>query len=49
VQMTLGNGQAELTANGEAVEVPDAPDPIGLELVGDGVSELDESERPTCA
>ncbi|HSI79555.1 MAG TPA: helix-turn-helix transcriptional regulator [Solirubrobacterales bacterium] len=48
VLMSLGNHEVELTANGEPVELPPSPDPIGLELDSEGSSELDEADRPTC-
>lgn len=46
--MTFGNGQIELTAGDEAVDVPDAAEPLGYEVTAEGVDELDPADHPTC-
>lgn len=47
-EVGLGNGQVELRANGEPVEVPAVAEPIGYRLTPEGTRELDEGDRPTC-
>jgi len=44
----LGNGQVEIEANDEPVEIPAAADPLGYRITPSGTSELDAAERPTC-
>lgn len=46
--MTFGNGQIEITAGDEPVEVPDAAEPFGFEVTAEGVEELEPADRPTC-
>ena len=48
-ELTLGNGQVELVANGEPVGIPAPADPIGYRITPERTLELDEGERPTCA
>jgi len=47
--LTLGNGQVEVVANGEPVEIPSPADPIGYRITPERTRELAEAERPTCA
>jgi hypothetical protein len=47
--LTLGNGQVELEANGEPVEIAAPAEPVGLRITPDRTRELEEGERPTCA
>jgi cytoskeleton protein RodZ len=47
--ITLGNGQVELVANGEPVEIAAPADPVGYRITPDAARELDEAQRPTCA
>jgi transcriptional regulator with XRE-family HTH domain len=44
----LGNGQVELEANGKAVPIPAAAEPVGFRVTPEGTRELDSAERPTC-
>lgn len=47
--VSLGNGEIEMTVNGEPAEIPQTSSPIGFEIGGDGkLRELSEGERPTC-
>lgn len=46
--MTFGNGQIEITADDEPVEVTEAGEPIGFEVTAAGVEELPVEDRPTC-
>ena len=46
--ITLGNGQVELAANGEAVEIPAPAEPVGFRITPERTRELSEDERPTC-
>jgi cytoskeleton protein RodZ len=47
-RVTFGNGSVEMVVDHEAVEIPDAAEPLGYEITGRGLSELAPSERPTC-
>ena len=44
----LGNGQVEIEANGKAVPIPAAAEPVGFRVTPEGTRELDSAERPTC-
>jgi cytoskeleton protein RodZ len=48
-EVTFGNGAVEMVVNGDDVEVGEASEPLGFRIDRDGVSELDEGERPDCA
>jgi len=48
VLMNLGNGQIEVTADDEAVELVDPGEPIGFEISSDGVDDLSPEDRPSC-
>jgi cytoskeleton protein RodZ len=48
-KLGLGNGQIELTANGEPVRIPDVANPVGYRITPEGTEELPEGTRPTCA
>jgi cytoskeleton protein RodZ len=48
-EVGLGNGQVEMEANGEPVEIPAAANPLGYRVTPEGASELAPSQRPTCA
>jgi Helix-turn-helix domain len=47
-QVTFGNGSVEVVVDDEAVEIPEAAEPLGYEITTQGISEMDPSERPTC-
>jgi len=49
VLMNLGNGQIEVTADDEAVDLVDAGEPVGFEISPDGVSDLAPEDRPSCS
>lgn len=49
LEMTFGNGQVDLVANGEPVEIDSAADPLGFKVTGNAVRKLSETERPDCA
>ena len=42
----LGNGQVEIEANGKAVPIPAAAEPVGFRVTPEGTRELDTAERP---
>jgi cytoskeleton protein RodZ len=46
--VTFGNGQVALEANGREVPVADTANPVGYELVPGKVRELDPAEQPDC-
>lgn len=46
--VTLGNGQAEIDANGEPLRIPAAAEPLGYRITPERARELSPSERPTC-
>jgi cytoskeletal protein RodZ len=48
LRLGLGNGQIEVSADGEPVPVPDLVEPLGLELTPGGVRDLEPAQRPTC-
>lgn len=48
-QLNLGNGAVRLSVDGERLEIPDAAEPLGYRIAVDGVEELEEGSRPTCA
>jgi cytoskeleton protein RodZ len=47
-EVTFGNGQVEMEANGDPVPVPPAAEPLGYRVTPDKTSELAEAARPTC-
>lgn len=47
-ELTLGNDQVELVANGEEQEVEPSPSPLGFALTPAGLEELPPAQRPTC-
>jgi hypothetical protein len=48
--VSFGNGEVTLLVDGSEAEVPETSSPIGYRIGADGaLSELGESERPTCA
>jgi cytoskeleton protein RodZ len=48
LDITLGNGQVVIDANGDRVPVPPAAEPLGYRVTPEGARELPEAERPTC-
>jgi cytoskeletal protein RodZ len=47
-EMTFGNGQVEMEANGDRVPIPAAAEPLGYRITPEKTSELPEASRPTC-
>lgn len=47
--LTVGNGELELLADGEPVPISDAPNPAGYRVTPERTRELSPEERPTCA
>lgn len=48
--MSFGNGEVDLTLDGEPAPVEETPSPIGYAVeTGGGLEPLAEAERPTCA
>jgi hypothetical protein len=47
-EVTFGNGQVEMEANGDAVTVPPAAAPLGYRVTPGKTSKLAEAARPTC-
>lgn len=47
-EVTFGNGQVEMEANGDRVPVPPAAEPLGYRVTPDKTAELPEGSRPTC-
>lgn len=48
VRINLGKRSVEVSVNGQPVEIPDSPSPIGLDATKDGAEEITEGTRP-CA
>ena len=48
LEMTFGNGQVELRANGKPVTIDSPADPVGYRVTPGGVTELPALKRPTC-
>jgi cytoskeleton protein RodZ len=48
LEMSFGNGDVEITADGESVDVPAVAEPFGLEVTSHGTRDLAPSERPDC-
>jgi len=48
VRINLGKRSVELQVNGEPFEIPDSPDPFGLDATTDGAQEIVDGTRP-CA
>lgn len=47
--LSLGNGEVTMTIDGKQAEIPTTPSPIGYAIdPGGQLTELEESERPTC-
>lgn len=47
--LALGNGEAELTIDGEPAETPPSASPVGYEIdAGGDLTALEEGERPDC-
>ena len=46
--VTFGNGQVEMEANGDPVDIPAAAEPLGYRVTPEKTSELPEESRPTC-
>lgn len=46
--ITLGNGSIELSVAGEAIDVPDAAEPLGYRLSSRGAKDLDPVDSPDC-
>lgn len=49
LELALGNGQVELEANGSRVPIEGPAEPQGYRVTPEGASELDPTQRPTCA
>jgi cytoskeleton protein RodZ len=47
-QVAFGNGDVEMSVNGEDATVPESASPLGFVVTPDGVDELPEEERPDC-
>jgi len=47
-EMTFGNGQVEMEANGDPVSVRPAAEPLGYRVTAEETKELTEASRPTC-
>lgn len=48
--VSFGNGEVTMRVDGRQAEIPASPSPIGYEIGDDGeLTELEETERPTCA
>lgn len=48
--VSLGNGEVDMTVDGEQASIPETSSPIGFEVGPDGsMRQLSEAERPTCA
>ena len=48
LEMTFGNGQLELRANGKPVPIGSSADPIGYRVTPAGIHPLAPLDRPTC-
>jgi hypothetical protein len=48
-ELTLGNGNVKLNANGTILSVPQVDNGIGYELTPSGRKVLSAAKRPTCA
>jgi hypothetical protein len=48
-EMTFGNGQVEMEANGDRAPIPAAAEPLGYRVTSEKTTELAEGSRPTCA
>ena len=48
LEMNLGNGLIELTANGEQLPIDSAANPVGYVVTASGVRDLPEGKRPSC-
>ena len=48
VRINLGKRSVEVQVNGEPFEIPDSPDPFGLDATEDGAEEIIDGTRP-CA
>src|SRR5262249_54872022 len=47
--LSLGNGEVSMTINGKQTGIPTTPSPVGYAIDSGGrLTELEESERPTC-
>lgn len=47
--LSLGNGEVTMTIDGKQAQIPATPSPIGYAISSGGkLTELEESERPTC-
>lgn len=47
-ELTVGNGEIEVTANDEPIDVADASEPVGYRITAEGARELDASRQPVC-
>lgn len=47
-EVTLGNGEVEMSVDGKRVQVPQAAEPLGYRMTPVGVRPLDPAARPTC-
>lgn len=47
-ELSLGNGQVELEANGSPVPIDAAAEPQGFQVTPEGADELAPTQRPTC-
>jgi cytoskeleton protein RodZ len=47
--VSLGNGEVDMTVDGEQASIPETSSPIGFEVGSDGsMRQLSEAERPSC-
>jgi cytoskeleton protein RodZ len=47
--VSLGNGEVDMTVDGQQASIPETPSPIGFTIgSGGSMRELSEGERPTC-
>jgi len=49
MQLTLGNGEIQVTLNGKQVSIPSAANPVGFDLTPQGAKPLATANSPTCA
>ena len=49
MQLTLGNGEIQISLDGEQVSIPSAGEPVGFDLTPQGATPLSSSARPTCS
>jgi hypothetical protein len=48
-QLGLGNGEAQVTANGKPLEIPSSPNPLAFHVGPGSAGSIGAAKRPTCA